>query len=799
MNLNNDLKIIYRNLLRNKTYALINILGLAIGLAVFIFIFIYIRYEVSYDRFHTNFNEISRVEIKMQSGGQVTFTAGCPPPLADSLKKEFPEIINSVKIVKEGTTLLSYNRNKKINIENSFWTENSFLSVFSFKLIEGNPNKVLTNPYSVVLTKSISERIFGNENPIGKKIRFNNLFDLSVEGIIEDAPVNSHLGYKVLISLSTLSAQYGKQILDRWSENWVCVYLQVNPQTNVNAFEQKIEHYLKKFQGNSTTNLLYLKSLKDIHLNSNVSHEISTNGDYKNIIALYFVAIFVLLIACINFMNLSTAYSANRAKEVGIKKVVGSRRTSLILQFLSESVLMAFLSLLIALTLIEFLMPVLNSIIIRQISFKEFETLDLFIFLILLTFLVGLMAGSYPAIVLSAHSPVKVLKGCVMAISRHTFLRKLLVVLQFFISVSLIIVTIVILLQVNYVNNKDLGYDSKGVFYISMRNPSSDKISAFKRELLKHELISLVSAHDNLPNASSNWTGITWPGAGDEKFIKINVNYVDTDFLMAYNIGLVEGSNFNFDQVRDTLKYILINETAAQEIGWKKSVGKKVILYGDYRINKPEIASIAGVVKDFHFQSLHQKISPLMMVLLNNGMSGVTMSIKLKKGNAKEVLRFIQQKFEILFPDEAFDCRYLQSDFKEMYQEELKMSKLVSYFALLAIFIASLGVFGLISFTISQRIKEIGIRKVLGASVSSIFIHLTRDFVILLIIANLLAFPVAYLLSRKWLDTFPYHIDLTLWPFIFASALGLLITLCTISYKVLRAAWANPVESLRYE
>lgn len=796
----NYLTVAVRNILRHKLYAFINIFGLALGLSVFILIALFIQFELSYDKFYENHDRIYRIEQNMILNNQTVQDTGLPPPLSKALKSDFPEIEAITRVQDAGSPLLSLGDNKGIIIDRCFLVDNSFLEIFNFSWVKGDRRTALTEPGSAVITENAARALFGEGEALGKTIRLDHRYDLNVTGILKSVPANSHLQFDLLISYSSALATRSKRTLEDWYSNWLPLYVLLHKNHSLEEMDKKIRLALRKHQiGNPYNSELYLKPLTRIHLHSHVKDELGTNGDIKNIYIFSVVAMFVLIIASINFMNIVTARSADRAREVGVRKVVGAKRSSLINQFLGEAILTVILAMFLTIALAELLLPEFNSIVNRNLEIDYLNNWSVSLSLIILTILVGVLSGIYPAIFLSSLGPGQLVKGMISSGTRNAFLRKFLVVFQFFISIVLIAGTVIIIQQVNYLLNKDLGFDSNHILIIHTKNTTPAKNTLFRSHILNHTNVLKVAVSDYLPYDSSNWTGFSWEGAADNQGIVSNINYIDENVLDTYGMVIVEGRGFSKDQLSGQGQEVILNEEAVRKMRLNDPIGKQIYYRVDYRSRDWKAATIVGIVKNYHFLSLHTTIRPLMLRLYSEEMTGNNISVKITDEQIPKTIEFLQQKFEHIFPRQNFNYRFLDEDFHNMYQEEKKTSKIIFYSAVLAIFIACLGLFGLASFSIRKRTKEIGIRKAIGASVPNIVFLLIAEFLKLLIIANFLAWPAAYIVMRYWLQNFPYRIDLQISVFFIAGAVAFPIALLTVLYHALKAASANPVEALRYE
>jgi putative ABC transport system permease protein len=797
--LKNYLTIALRNLRRHKIISFINIAGLAIGLAMFMLIALYIQHELSFDKFHENGDRICRVEQILDHKTYKETSAGCPAALSKVLIADFPEFEAVSRVILGGDFLLVLSDNQKIS-QRSFYADSAFFKIFSFPGIKGDLTTALDAPYSVVLTQTVAEKIFGEQDPLGKTVRFlNSDQDYKVTGVIQDVPHNSHFTFDLLISSVSISAGRDRDPFESWHDNWVPLYVLLHAEQPWQNTSEKIQFALQKYQGEQSRHELYLRPLSRIHLYADVRHEFALIGSIKNIYIFSAIAIFVLIIAGINFMNLTTARAADRAQEVGLRKVSGAQRTSLVKQFLGESIFMAFMAMLFAVILMKILLPEFNRIVNRDLFLSFLENWPFALWLLFITLLVGLLSGIYPAFVLSSYKPANVLKGSFSSGSRNVFLRKTLVVLQFFISVTLISGTMIILQQVNYLLHKDLGYNTEQILIVHAGSTDLGTYRVFKHQISQNPKVIHVATADYMMHSSDNWTRVSWEGAAEGEWMKINVNYIDEDIIETYGMTMVKGRAFSKEYGSDRGNVVILNEAAAREISWEEPVGKNIRFWGDYKLRDAGPKEVVGVVKDYHFLSLHNPVTPLMLRLFPEDMSGWNVSVKVSGQDIPKTIAFIENAFKGLFPEDVFSYRFLDEDFNRMYSEERKSGKVILYLTLLAMFIACLGLFGLASYATKQRTKEIGIRKVIGATVPHIMWLLNSEFLKLTVLGCILAWPVAYFMMAKWLQNFPYRVSIQWWVFLLSSIAACVVALLSISYQSIKSATANPVDSLRYE
>lgn len=793
----NYFKLGSRNIVKHKGFSFISIAGLALGLALFILVSLYVQFELSFDRFHENQNRIYRVEQVLAHESSTEPTAGCPTALSAALSTDIAGFEGITKVLRYRLDITTSD-NRIFGENDVFAVDNAFLDMFTFPLLKGDRSTALVEPYSLVITESLAKRLFGIKEPIGQVIRGDNQFDLTITGVIEDVPNNSHLQFSALLSVSTYPSLFGNDVFNRWGDNWVPLYVLLEPNQSFLETNEKLLTFLKKYQGEESRNELYLRPLNKLHLHADVSGEFAVVGSINNIYIFLAISIFVLIIACINFMNLATARSADRAREVGMRKVVGAQRSSLIRQFLSESFLTVLSAIVFAILLAIVLLPEFNQIVSRQLSLNLLNNWTFSLGLLLLTVFVGLFAGFYPAMILSSFRPVEVLRGKVSSGARNILLRKILVVFQFSISILMIIGTTIILQQNNFLLNKDLGYNTEQILIVP-GSESPEKAESFRTELFKNPNILEVGMNDYMPHSSSNWTYVAWEGAGPEEYMKMNVNYVDEYFIPTYQMSVVDGRPFTSGMRSWEDNAVILNETAARQIGWDNPIGKKIVYNVDYRSRTVGGATVVGVVKDFHFLSLHNPIGPIMMRLLSKKDSGGNYSVKISTQNVPRTIAFISDEFGKLYPEQIFNFRFLDEDFQQLYLEEKKTGQVILYLAVLAILIACMGILGLSSYTIKQRTKEVGIRRVVGASVTNITFHLTKDFLKLVLLANILAWPVGYFVMQEWLKNFPYRTGISWLVFVLTGLTVTLIAFVMVVYQAVGAALANPIESLRYE
>jgi putative ABC transport system permease protein len=796
----NYLKIAWRNIWKNKVFSAINIIGLSVGMAACIVIMLFVSYEKSFDNFHSkNIYKLDEVQkfpgmVSSQKVGLSMF------PMGPTLQADFPEVKNFTRIRWQEKFQLTYGE-KKVFIPEAFFVDTTFLNIFDFKLIKGDRATALLKQHSVVLTEETAKKIFGNADPIGKTITHygGDTTTYAVIGIAANPPKNSHLQFDALFSFNTI---FRPQMLNNWGGNWLDTYLVLAPNTDVKAFEAKMPAYLKKHMkgdGWKHYELFYLP-LKDIHANS------ATIGlDYlnyqkfdKNLTNLFLaIALIVLVIACINFINLSTARSAERAKEVGIRKSIGAYRFQLAIQFLGETVMLALIALVFAFALVQIALPFINNLSHRDLSLPIFGNLGVTLLIIACTAIVGLISGIYPAAYLSSFNPVIVLKGSIQTGKNKGLLRNVLVVGQFTSAIFLMIATVLVVKQLYFMQHQDPGFSKDQVVTVPLNMVTPAKYDLLKQELLNSSLVKgVTAAQDNL-GSHLDQSGIEFrPSDGPKRQLTATQLITDADYLKLYKIKLLMGKNFSGEKPQEGREYI-INEALAKEL--LKDQPKKPLssLIGQ-TFGYDSLGTIKGIVKNFNFNSLHYKIETLFM-LSYKGDGFSTMSVKINGGNTAAALDFIKTTWKSVEPEIPFEYQFLDDHFNEVYQVDDQVSKIVGILAGLIIVISCLGLFGLASYSAEKRIKEIGVRKVLGASVQNITLLLSKNFLKLVVLANIIAWPIAWFVMYKWLQDFAYRINIQWWIFVLAGIISILIAFFTVSFQSIKAALTNPVKSLRSE
>ena len=791
----NYMKIMFRNFIRQKTYSVINVTGLAAGMACSILIFAFVFYELSYDKYHANADRIYRVCMQLKLKGKGNPVPCTGPPLGPVLVREYPEVIDAVRFLPAEKISVRYN-DVKFYETKAFYADNSVFDIFSFKMIEGDPENALEASNTIVLTESAAKRYFGSNDPLGKVLKFREYENYTVTGIMEDIPENSHFTFDMLCSYKTLYSTRGYEQMESWKTAWdYYTYVLLSETANHRDLENKlgaiVSKYMKENTGSGEAEIhITLQPLKSIHLHSNMGYEISGNSSIAYVYILTTIAVFILLISCINFMNLSTARSSVRAKEIGIRKAMGSDREELIRQFLFESFLYSFLSLVIAVFFVKLALPVFSNISGAELSIGYSDIPLLLPVLILFALLVGLTAGSYPAFFLSAFQPASVLKGRIRTGLRNSGFRNVLVIFQFAISIILLTGTGIIMNQLEFMKSTRLGFDKEHIVVIPISSVQVIRsLESIKEELKGRENILNASASLQVPGETPSSFYFHPEGFPEDQHILMNEINVDFDFIPEMGIEVVMGRNFSSEFQTDRRDAILINETAAGEIGWEDPIGKTI---SGHRTKK-----VIGVVKDFHFRSLHKKINPLII----NHIPGWyrSLSVKIKPDDIPETLAVIRNVWQKFVPNSPFEYSFLDSSFDNQYKADEKLSRIFKYFSFFAVFIACLGLLGMASFTAEQRTKEIGIRKVLGATTLKILLLLNKETMRSMLIANLISWPLIYFAASKWLNTFAYRTGISILLFALSALAVLLIGFFTVSFQSVKAAAANPVDSLRDE
>ncbi|MDQ2721599.1 MAG: ABC transporter permease [Bacteroidota bacterium] len=807
--LKNYFKIAWRNLIKRKTFSFINIFGLAISITCCMLICAYLYHQLNYDTYPKQAKQIYRVELHLTDNGTITVFPNVDVAVGEGIKNAFPEVLASTRLAQMPAIFVRYD-DKQFKEEHIATADSNFLQLFSIPFIEGDAKTALVQPNSIVITKALAKKYFDKKDALGKSLSFSGIINglYKVTGVIDKIPDNSHFHFDAFFSTSS----YVNAANNTWSNVGWFTYLLLNTNADVAKLESKFpqlvaEHVVPETQHDMGISLaqaqksvntfrFMLRPLTSIHLYSNTKYELEPGGDIQYVYIFCVLAFFILLLACVNFTNLATASSSKRSKEVGIRKVLGSLKKQLVFQFLAESVLIAFCSLILATLFIFLLLPLFNQISGEHIRYIFFLNPLAILSMLAFTFLVGITAGIYPAFFLSAFQTIKVLKGGTGAqLKGKSFLRNGLVVFQFAVSIILIIATIVVYQQLNFMQNKKLGYDKEQVAIINNSYLLGNNQNAFKQQLLQDSRVSAVSISQGVPgNPNMGGTQIYPQERKDNENhseIHTNIYRIDYDYIPTLGMKIINGRNFSKDFPTDSMA-VLINESAAKALGWSNTnaAGQTLVRSGQHAYN------VVGVVKDFQYASAKQEIAPLIMLLGKN--SGVAI-VKMKTTDIKGLLADMKKEWASFNPDGPFDYSFLDENFNNLYKSEERTGQIFSVFSVIAISIASLGLLGLVAYTAERRTKEIGVRKLLGSSVQGIVFLLTKDFVKLIFISTLIAVPTAWWTMHTWLQDYANRIDISWWIFLIAVMVSLAIALITISFQAIKAALANPVKSLRSE
>jgi putative ABC transport system permease protein len=798
----NYLTVAWRNLWKNKVFSAINIFGLAIGMAACIVIMVFVFYEKSFDGMHTQ--NIYRLDEVQKYEGMVDpqNVALSMFPMAPTLKQEFPEVVNFTRARRTEKANMRVGETRLV-LPALFYVDSTFLQIFNFELLKGNRETVLQRPNSLLLTETSAKNLFGTEDPIGKPVlRYGrDTLTFTVTGILKDIPGNSHMQFDALSSFNTI---YRPRDMENWESNWLVTYLVLKENTNIVAMEKKFPAYLKRHmeEDNWKYYELFLQPLNDVHANSSeITHDYINyhKFDRKHVYIFSIIGMIVLIIACINFMNLSTARSTARAREVGVRKSVGAKRSQLAIQFLVESVLIASIALVIAIGLALLVMPSVSQLSERTLSLPLLSQTWILPLLLGCTVLVGFIAGLYPAAYLSSFNPVAVLKSALQTGNSKSIFRNMLVISQFTGAVFLIIATIFAVKQLRFMQEKDPGFKKEQVLVIPLNNTANKNFETIKQTLLGSTAIKGVTASQQRLGNNLHQTGVKFYGNGPVRELVSSQIVVDHDYLNLYDIKLVAGKNFTSEASENASTYI-INESLAKELlkdeptAPIESVVGKMFGFGGLDSS----GRIIGVAKDFNFNSMHHKIETLCIFNQKDWGYG-EMSVKINGSNASQSIKYISDTWTKLVPDIPFDYKFLDQHFDELYRADNQVSKIIAILASLAIIIACLGLFGLASYSAERRVKEVGIRKVLGASVFNLAALLSGSFIRLVIVSIVIAWAIAWFLMSRWLQDFAYRINMSWWVFAIAGLAAILIALITVSFQAIKAAVANPVNSLRSE
>jgi len=780
----NYLLVAIRNIARQRLSSMLNILGLSIGIASFLLISLWVIDELSFDRFHERKDRIYRVNTMTKDMGLVTSSSW---RLGPALKEVYPEIETYARLWPWGRSLV-YCGEKVFDETRLFLSDPAFFQIFSFKFIYGSAQSALQDKYAIVLTAATAEKYFGDENPLGKTLFFKQFeHDFKVCGVIENIPSNSSIQFDLMARVELM----GKQRLNSWEFTGYTVVM-LNEKTDRDMMDRELKPFYKAHVNKASDAYPFLQPITEVHLYQN-----GTPGLVKMVRNFSIIAIFILLIACINFMNLRTAKSARRAFEVGIRKAIGASRRQLIIQFLSESLLISFISLLVGILLVELALPFFNQIIMKQLKLFSGNIGSLSILLISTTIITGVLAGSYPAIYLSAFRPIKVFKNAALAAGTGNMFRKVLTIFQFSISIGLIICVLIWQLQLRFIQNKDIGIKKDFIVNINANQDIIANFETYRNELLRNPKIESVSAAANTPFNIGSFIGINWEGHFDQDQVVMPYNMVEFDFFKTFGMKMVKGRAFSRLIPSDKTEACIINESAARLMGFDSPVGKQIYFNHPAFEESYKKVKIIGVVNDFHTHSLHEALAPSIFRMYEPFLSYIY--VKIYPDEIPATLNFIKKTSETFARDYPFRFEFMDQTYNRLYEMEIRMGLIIRIFTFIAIFVSCLGLFGLASNTIEKRTKEIGIRKILGASVKQITSMLSIEFLRWVMLANLVSWPLAWYFMNQWLSNFVYHINISVFIFISAGLIGIILAFLTVVFQSMNAALRNPVETLRYE
>ncbi len=806
----NYLRVALRNLRNYKAYSFINIVGLAVGIACCIAIMLFVRDELSYDRFNKYADQIYRPRLLGRVNGHDMDIATSPAAMGPTVYQDVSDVVAYTRLIKGGSTVVRY-KDKTFIEERFFGADSTVFEVFTFPFLAGNPKTALTQPNTVVITESIAHKYFDNDNPIGKILNTGKKDNFVVTGVIEDIPQNSHLHPDFMASLTGLQDSRNPT----WLSNNYYTYLLLRKGVNPVEFQKKLDEEvikygspqlkvitgisLEQFRAAGNKYGYVLQPLTSIHLNSHLDYEIEPNSDITYVYIFSAIAVAILLIACINFINLATARSERRAKEVGVRKTLGSTRSYLIGQFMSESILMSIIAVVLAVGIVELFLPLFNDIAGKKMSFHLFSDPLSIPLLICFAVVVGVIAGAYPALYLSSFRPIDVLRSELKKGGRKSLLRNGLVIFQFAISIALFIGTFVIYAQLKYVQTKNLGFDREETIVINRTDDLSNQLQSFEDELRANRGIVSLTNSNAIPGNQGGDNACRVEGAPENQYEDVQQMYCDYDFARTYRLGIAAGRFFSKEHPSDSAA-VVVNEEVEKSFNAKEIVGKHLVFPGAGPAGTELKYEVIGVVKDFNYRSLHEPIRPLAIRLFpKQGFIGRFVTVRLAPGDHLSTISFIENVWKKYAGDEEFSSNFLDEDLQKLYAADQRTSEIARAFSVLAIFIACLGLLGLAAFVTERRTKEIGIRKVLGASVAEIVALLSKEFVKWVLVANVVAWPLAYYVMNNWLKNFAYRTDMSVWIFVASGGLAFIIALATVSSHAIKAAMANPVESLRYE
>jgi len=796
----NHLKIAYRNFIRQKLFSFINIASLTVGITCGMLILFFIRYELSYDRYHEDAQDIYRAVREHQ--GESTWYNSSEHPLADSLKQDFPEVLKATRVKRNDEVGVVEYSSKRFYEEKIYFVDQDFLEIFTFSLLAGNVSTALVDPFSVLITQAMADKYFSNEEPLGKVIQINEWYsekkqNYEIKGILQNIPENSHFAFDFLLSYNSLYSlkRGGRDSVETWSYFEPKTYIKLASFVNPKDLEGKFPAFLRKYKGEeAASERIHLQPLTDIHLGGNLRFELETNSDMRIIYMFSAIAFFIVFIACLNYINLSVARSTKRAIEVGVRKVVGANKRQLIRQFLTESVAFSILALLISFILVDLVWKSFGSLIGRELMSNPFGNLGMVLVFLGIAVIIGFFSGSYPAFFISSFQPIQIIKGTLRIGSRNSALfRNSLVVVQFAVSIILIICTIMIQNQLSYIRNRNLGFDKDQIITVYTldgnlkRNPEP-----FKKELIEYPNILGVTSSLDLPTTIRRTSSLEWIDKGEERKSEFYFTFVDSDYFNVYDMEILEGRIFSENFPTDKKQCVVINETASRNLGWENPIGKRLKSHGIEW-------TVIGVVKDFHFKSLHSEIEPVIFTALNTTRRLDYFSIKVSPVDIPSTIGFIQQKWEKFSPEFPFQYIFLDERIDRVYKAEQRLGKSFNIFTMISLLLACMGLIGLASFISEQKRKEISVRKILGADFKSIIFLIANEYLKCIAVAIVIAWPIGYFVMSRWLKNFVYRTSFGVEIFILSGLLAFIFTLMTVSYQSIKAALANPVDTLRYE
>ncbi len=804
---NNLIKHSLRSFKRQRAYIIINVLGLSIGIACSLLIALFVINEASYDQYNVKKDRIYRLILDGKIGGQELKVASTAAIIGPTMAKEFPEIESFLRINGWGPTIVEYN-SQTFTEEHMVEADSSFFDFFSIPVLKGDLSNLLNSPRKIVLSESTARKIFGNENPIDKTIKIGTDTNrYTVSGVMADMPEKSHFEANMIGSFMTNRRSNDPM----WTNNSFCTYLLLKPNTDYRDVDNKIPDLILKYVGPEVQQFMgisledffsqgnrykfYLQNLTDIHLDTSIEQEFKEASDPKFLVIFGSIAILIVLIAAINFMNLSTAQAARRAKEVGIKKIAGSSRGMLVTQFLSESFILSFISLIFALVIIKVSLPFFNNLLKTSLELKLLSDWYVIPVLIIFSMVVGFLAGSYPALFLSSFNPYEVLKGSLRRSSQNGRLRKVLVIFQFSVSILLIVGTMIMYSQIRFMLNKDVGFNKEQLIVINRASALGTKIKSFKQVVKDIPGVVNIANSTAVPGRNNNNNGYMLEGRKEETFL-MQSNWIDHDFLATMGMTLLEGRTFD-ESFGNDQECCLVNEAAVKDFGITDPEKTRFMKPMDG--GRMASLQVIGVVKNFNFESLRNPIDPYIFLFKTDDMLGGYLTVRLSENNYSQTITEIEKTWKEFTANAPLQYYFVDEDFEQMYIQEKQNAQLAVIFSILAIFIAALGLFGLTSFTVEQRTKEIGVRKALGSSVTGIYFAISKEVLILISISAIIAWPLIYYIASNWLENFYYRIDLGVFSFIGGLAIAIFIALITISYRILKAANVNPARSLKYE